>query len=159
MSLSGLAISNGDILNNSNITLGIYSESDVLVQEIQTQTNASGMFNWTLTLPTSMSAGLYYVKFNYNNTIIDTAEFRTIGLIATITSDQAAYEQGQEVQTTVTITNSYTGANTDPDQLELRYIDPSNAVVECAKYPNESIVSGCGNNLTQTATGVFTYTF
>ena len=159
MSLRGIAISNGEILNDSNITLGIYTSSGVLVQEIETTTNSSGMFNWTLTLPTNMSTGLHYVQFNYNNTIIDSAEFRTIGLTASISSDQAAYEQGQEVKTTVAIKNSYTGANADPDQLELRYINPASSTVECAKYPNDIIVSGCENNLTKTGTGLFTYTF
>ncbi len=159
LSVNGIAISSGEILNNSNINLGVYSENDTLVQEITTQTNSSGMFNWTLTLPNNISAGLYYVQFNYNNTLIDSSEFRAIGLIATTTNDEAAYEQGQDVATTITVTNSYTSENADPDQLELRYINPSSATVECAKYPNETVVSGCGNNLTKTSTGVYTYTF
>src|SRR3989344_2812340 len=159
MSLNGIAISNGEILNDSTITLGIYNSTNVLVQQIETTTNSSGMFNWTLTLPTNMSAGLHYVEFNYNDTIVDSAEFRTIGLVASIASDEAAYEQGDEVITTVTITDSYTGENADPDQLELRYIDPESSTVECAKWPDEAIVPGCENNLTTTGTGVFTYTF
>jgi sporulation protein YlmC with PRC-barrel domain len=161
MSINGIAISNGNILNDSNITLGIYSSSDVLLEEIQTETNSSGMFNWTLTLPEDLPAGLNYVKFSYNNEeIVETVPFRAISLTPAIVSDQAAYEQGQDVETTVTITNSYTGANTDPEQLELRYLNPSSQTVECAKYPESASVPGCDDNiLTRTSAGVYTYTF
>jgi len=161
MSINGIAIKNGELLTNSNISLGIYSSNDVLVQSIATTTNSSGMFNWTLTLSEDLTPGLNYVRFDYNNSEVrEEVPFRAISLTPTIVSDQAAYEQGNDVATTITITNSYTSANTDPDQLKLRYLNPSSSVVECAKYPASADIPGCNDNvLNRTETGVFTYTF
>ncbi|MGV8086929.1 MAG: hypothetical protein ACP5N1_04825, partial [Candidatus Woesearchaeota archaeon] len=159
MAINGIALINGTILNNSNITLGIYDSSDTLIVSINTTTNSTGMFNWSLILPSDISEGLNYVQFNYNNTLVENVPFRTISLIATISSNKAAYEQGEIVTTTISVTNSYNESYEDPDQLELRYINPSSQTLECAKYPSNAIILGCVNNLTKTETGIFVYAF
>ena len=157
MKINGIALVNGSILTNTNITLGIYDSQDTFIQGIIVTTNSSGMFNWSMILPANLSAGLNYVMINYSNQIADRVAFRTINLIATISSNKAAYEQWDNATTTILVENSYTGLVQDPDQLELRYINPSSQILECAKYPSSAIVSNCNNNLTKTGTGTYSY--
>ena len=161
MNVTGLVMRNGNKFSSQTFALKIYKNDGTLVQTNDSlTTNASGFFNISLILPTSMAGGLHYIEFNYNNgEFKDTMSFMMTNLIATITNNKAAYERGEIVQTSLSIEDSLTEVATDPSRLVLQYINATNYVVGCAKYPGNASVVNCNDNLTKTGTGLYDYNF
>ncbi len=160
MNITGVAIRNGEYFANKNFSVGLYLNNGTLVI-INDSVNSTdeGFFSLSFNITNNVSSGLHYIMLNYNNSEFnDSIPVMITNLIADITNDKAAYEQGQTVYTNpITIRNSLTGELTDPEQLEVRYINPSTTVIECAKYPSTASVPSCDNNLTRSGTGTYSY--
>jgi len=160
LTINGTLFKNNARLSGAAVLLTILKSDATFITNAVKVTDEYGRFNWTYTLPTTLTSGLYYVKADYNNgEIVNKFGFKVTTNVVTISTNKPSYAKGETLTTTFTVKDYLTNAYKDPDRVELRYYSPDGSIIRCAKYPSTANIQNCPYNLTRTATGYYSDSF